>query len=179
MKKGKGGSTLVKILAAIDRGLQTVYDYIMVIAGSAVVLLIMAGAFMRYILKMDFYGSEEIILLFGYWLYFIGSISAARGSSHLSANMVNVFTKNQQVIRLFALIRDVLSLVICLLAISWCADYWEWTWELKPVTSVRRIPYYFQQFTMCLSFLMWGVYLVRDCILSVLHLRGGKEGMEK
>ena len=73
------------------------------------------------------------------------------------------------------MIRDVLSLAICALGIKWCADYWSWSWTLKPVTSVHRIPYYLQQFPMCLAFLMWGFYLVRDCVVSIMSFKGGKE----
>lgn len=83
---------MAKILKIVDKGVALLCDSIMMVAGTAVVLLIMAGAFLRYVLKIDFYGSEEIVLLFGYWLYFIGSIAAARNRSHLSADMVNVFT---------------------------------------------------------------------------------------
>lgn len=162
---------MLKVLSAIDNALQKVYDYIMMISGTAITLLIMTGALLRYVFKIDFYGSEEYILVFGYWLYFIGSISAARGSSHLSADMITVFTRNQTAIRICALIRDLLSLALCVLAIKWCYDYWSWSFNLRPVTSVHRLPYYIQQFPMCLSFLMWGVYLVRDCILAVLKLK--------
>ncbi|MCI8649637.1 MAG: TRAP transporter small permease subunit [Anaerotruncus sp.] len=158
---------MLKILSVIDKALQVIYDHIMMVAGAAVTLLILVGAFMRYVLKIDFRGSEEIVLMFGYWLYFIGSIAAARNCSHLNANMVTVFTDNQRIIQICNLIRDLLALAICLLAIKWCWQYWSWTWNLKPVTSVRKIPYFIQQFPMCLSFLMWGVYLIRDCICSV------------
>ena len=167
--------TMAKILKIVDKGVALLCDSIMMVAGTAVVLLIMAGAFLRYVLKIDFYGSEEIVLLFGYWLYFIGSIAAARNRSHLSADMVNVFTRNEKVIRICGLIRDVLSLAICALGIKWCADYWSWSWTLKPVTSVHRIPYYLRQFPMCLAFLMWGFYLVRDCVVSIMSFKGGKE----
>lgn len=173
-----GGETeretkMTKILSATDKVLQFLYDYIMMISGSAVVLLIMAGAFMRYVLKIDFYGSSELILLAGYWLYFIGSISAARNNTHLSADMVSVFTSKQSVIRVCALIRDIIALLISLLAIKWCADYWAWNWNLHPVTSVLRIPKTLQQFPMCLAFVLWGVYLIRDCILAVISIKKG------
>jgi len=162
---------LKEVVSAIDKGLQVIYDYIMMIAGSAVAILIMVGALMRYVLKIDFYGSEEIILIFGFWLYFIGSISAARSKSHLNANMVTIFTKNERIIAIAAIIKDLVSLAICTLAIVWCYRYWSWTFNLKPRTSVHKIPYYIQQFPMCLSFLMWGVYLVRDCCVGFINLK--------
>ncbi|QEN09619.1 TRAP transporter small permease subunit [Oceanispirochaeta crateris] len=161
----------MKIIAYIDKVLQIIYDYIIIISGSIVTILIMTGAFMRYILKTDFYGSEEIILIFGYWLYFIGSISASRSKTHLNADMVSIFTQNPRIISIKEIIKDLLSLAICCVAIKWCYDYWSWTIALKPRTSVHKIPYYFQQFPMCLAFFMWGFYLIRDCVTSFLDLK--------
>ena len=161
----------MKALTAIDRALQHVYDYIMMISGTAVALLIIISAFLRYILKIDFYGSEEYILLAGFWLYFTGSVSAARGKSHLNADMITVFTHDQKILRIFAVIRDVLSMAACILVIKWCWDYFSWQFKLHPVTSVHRIPLVLQQFPMCFSFVLWGVYLIRDCIAAFRDLR--------
>lgn len=167
----------MKIISTIDRGLQALYDYLIMISGGAVAVLIIISALMRYIFKIDFYGSEEYTLLAGFWTYFIGSISAARDKSHLNADMVTVFTENQKIVNIFAVIRDVLSLAICILAITWCWNYFSWQFSLHPVTSVHRIPLAFQQFPMCFSFLMWGFYLIRDCIKAFHSLKGtGKEG---
>jgi len=170
----------MNIISIADKALQFIYDYIIMVAGSAVAMLILVGAFMRYILKIDFYGSEEIVLIFGYWLYFIGSISAARAKTHLNADMVSIFTKNAKIIAVKEVVKDILSLAICCLAIKWCYDYWSWTFALNPKTSVHKIPYYFQQFPMCLSFLMWGLYLIRDCAASFLGIKNiNKKGPEK
>lgn len=171
----------MKVLTKLDKGIQVLYDYIMMATGCAVAGLIIVSAFLRYILKIDFYGSEEYILLAGFWLYFTGSMSAARDKSHLSADMVNVFTSNQKVIRLMAIVRDVLSLVICFLAISWCWDYFSWQMSLHPVTSVHRIPKTLQQFPMCFSFVVWAFYLIRDCVKAILAFKeiSTEGGVEK
>lgn len=162
----------MKVLAKLDRGLQVVYDHIMMVTGCAVAGLIIVSAFLRYILKIDFYGSEEFILLAGFWLYFTGSMSAARGKSHLSADMINVFTSNRKIISLMAIIRDILSLAICCLAIKWSWDYFSWQWGLNPVTSVHRIPKTLQQFPVFFSFVVWAFYLVRDGIKAVIAFKG-------
>ncbi len=162
----------MKMLAKLDRGMQVAYDFIMMVTGCAVAVIIIISAFLRYILKIDFYGSEEYILLAGFWLYFTGSMSAARDKSHLSADMINVFTDNRKVISLMAIIRDILSLAICCLAISWSWDYFRWQWGLNPVTSVHRIPKTLQQFPMFFSFVIWAFYLVRDSIKAVMSFKG-------
>lgn len=164
----------LKVIAAIDKWLQEIYDYLMMFCGMAVAILIVISALLRYIFKIDFYGSEEYTLLVGFWLYFIGSISAARDKSHLSADMITVFTRNEVIIRVFAVVRDVLSLAICILVVSWCWDYFSWQYSLHPVSSVHRIPRVLQQFPMCLSFLLWSFYLIRDCIKAFFALKNAR-----
>ena len=44
--------TMAKILKIVDKGVALLCDSIMMVAGTAVVLLIMAGAFLRYVLKI-------------------------------------------------------------------------------------------------------------------------------
>lgn len=170
----------MKIISATDRILQEIYDYLMIISGVTVAIVIVISALLRYIFKVDFYGSEEYTLLAGFWLYFVGSVSAARDKSHLNADMITVFTKKEKTIRIFAIIRDVLSLAICILAITWCWDYFSWQFKLHPVTSVHRIPLAIQQFPMCFSFVLWGFYLVRDCVkaFSAFKNAGKKGGAE-
>ena len=166
----------MKVISAIDKSLQEIYNYLMMISGMAVAALIIISALLRYIFKVDFYGSEEVTLLAGFWLYFVGSASAARDKSHLNADMVTVFTKKEKVIRVFAVIRDMLSLAICMLTIKWCWDYFSWQYTLRPVTSVHRIPLVLQQFPMCFSFVLWGCYLVRDCIKVFYSFKGVEGG---
>ncbi len=162
---------MLKVLKRIDNMLEFINEYILIISGAAITLLIMAGAFLRYIFAINFKGSEEIIMMIGFWLYFVGSISAAREKSHLSADMMTLFTRNQKILSCAALVRDVLSLAVCALAIKWCYDYWCWTFPLHPVTSVYKIPMWIQQFPMVISFVIWGIYLVRDCCCSFLQLK--------
>ncbi|GAB1477263.1 hypothetical protein MASR2M70_21010 [Bacillota bacterium] len=168
-----------KVISKIDLLLERINQFIIVLTGSAVAILIMVGAFMRYVIKMDFYGSEEIILMVGFWLFFVGSISAAREKSHLNANMVAVFTNNPMILKISDLLRDVLSLAVCSLAIYWCYDYWSWVFPLQPKTSVHKIPYYIQQFPMCISFLLWGFYLIRDSYFSVKAVVKSKDSDTK
>ena len=159
------------LLTKIDRALEYLNESILIIAGIAITLLILAGAALRYIFAFNFKGSEEIILMIGFWLYFIGSISAAREKSHLHADMVTLFTRNEKVIAAAALVKDVLSLLICALAIQWCYEYWCWTFPLRPTTSVYKLPLFVSQIPMCLSFVLWAVFLIRDCCTSFLLIK--------
>jgi len=160
-----------KVLTAIDKAANVFYEWAIMISGVAVTTFILAAAFMRYVLKKDFFGSEELILIAGYWLYFIGSMSAARSNTHINADMANLFVKDEFKLDIFHIFRDVLTLGICCIAMKWCADYWLWSAKLGPVTSIFKIPYLVQQTPMCLSFFVWFIYLVRDFISGLVHVK--------
>ncbi len=161
----------MRVLNTIDSLFEKLNQYIMIITGVAVTSLILAGAIMRYVLHINFYGQEEIVLLVGFWMYFIGSISAAREKTHLNADMLSLFTKNQKILDGFAIFRDVLSLLICLLAAKWCLAYFGWSFPKNPKTSVYKIPLYIQKIPMILACLIWTLYLIRDCVRGWLRFR--------
>ena len=100
---------LLKLLDTITCKIQ---EYIMIITCVAVTVLIMVAAAMRYIFHYDFYGSEEIILFTAFWLYFTGSISSSRDDTHITANMVSMFTSNQKVIRAVEIVKSVICILI-------------------------------------------------------------------
>ena len=56
------------MLKKLDKIVEWVENWIVVISGVAVCVMIFAGAVARYILHTDIYGSEELILLAAFWL---------------------------------------------------------------------------------------------------------------
>ncbi len=162
---------MLKVLKTIDSIFEFINQYIMIITGALITILILAGTVMRYILHINFYGQEEVVLLVGFWMFFIGSISAAREKTHLNADMLSLFTKNQKILNGFALFKEICSLLICILAAKWCIDYFAWSVPKNPKTSVHKIPLYLQQFPMVLSFVAWSIYLVRDVIKGAFRLK--------
>ena len=84
-----------KLLKSIDNLTCKLQEYICIVTGVIVCFLIVVAAFMRYVLAKDFYGSEELILLTAFWLYFIGSSLAARDDTHINADMTSLFVKNE------------------------------------------------------------------------------------
>ena len=58
-------------------------EIVLVVCGALSCLIFVVEVIMRYVLKIDFLGYDEIILLFAIWLYFIGgSFLVYRGGKH-------------------------------------------------------------------------------------------------
>ena len=166
------------LLKKLDEIAEWIGNWIVVISGVAVCGLIFAGAVMRYILHTDFYGSEELILLAAFWLYFIGSALAAKHGTQIKAEMLDMFVKNKVVHGIAAIVRDIICLAMAVLASVWSTQYVIWNYNINMRSNVFRFPVYITIIPIAISFIMWSIYCVRNLVYSIKEFvaRHSEEG---
>jgi len=155
-----------------------VEEYIVVIAGMTAGTLLMAAAIMRYVLLIDFYGVEELILLCAFWLYFIGSALAARENSHLKADFIVSLMKTPKQKTVLAIVQHSVSFVICCYATLLTYRYVMFMTNLGPVTQALKLPMVWWQFPLFLGFLLMNIYILGHLIRNIRILIPGKEVAE-
>lgn len=154
------------MLKRIDDGLEVIENWILILTGIAVCVLIFISAMTRYIFKVDFYGSEEIILFTAFWLYFTGSAMAAKKDTHINANMISMFVKSEKIVVAFDFIKCSISLFISIIATYWCFNYVVWSVQMGAVSNVFKLPIVIGQIPIFISFCLWTAYLIRDVMKS-------------
>ena len=164
------------MIKKLDDFLEKIENWILVITGIAVCALIFVNALMRYVLKADFYGNEEIILYCAFWLYFMGSSLAAKKRTHINADMISMFSHNQTVIAAFHFVKDVVSLVMAAIATYWSFNSVLWSIEMGAKANVFKLPVVIGQFPILISFFLWTLYLIRDVIHSAGELKNRPSG---
>lgn len=169
---------MLKILKKLDDIFELCAGWIMTVTGIATCTLIVVSGFMRYFLKMDFYGYEELTLFAAFWLYFMGSAIAGKKDTHINANMISMFCKNETVIKVCEIIKIVVSLAMCIVATKWCFDYVMWSAQMGSKSNVFKLPNIIAQIPMFISFFMWTLYVIRDFVKSVLGIKN-KETKEE
>lgn len=160
-----------RFLSVLDIVFIKLQEYIVIMTGIAICLLIAASAVMRYIFKLDFYGSEEYIMYTAFWLYFIGSALAAREDSHINADMIGSFAKSERVKRVFAVIRQAIGLIISVITTMWSFEYIMRSVRLGPTTAVLKAPLVLMQVPILISFALMDVYIVYHLIKAIGALR--------
>lgn len=163
---------LKRIIGFVDHISSKIQSYIIIIACILVTSFILISAILRYVFKADFYGSEELILITAFWLYFTGSASSARDNTHINADMVTLFTKNKKYIRIVSYIRLLINMAVVCCAVMWGIDWLKWSNEINGSSPVFKIPNIIAQIPIVLSFVCWLLYLIRDFILLVREGRG-------
>lgn len=168
---------MASILKKINSVLLMIQKSIVVVAGIVVCTVIVASAFMRYFLQIDFYGSEEIILFFAFWLYFMGSSLAAYDDSHINADMISSNLKSKKGKAIMAMIKNVLSLLISCIATVWSYNYILWTLSLGPKTNMLKWPLVVAQFPILVSFILMDFYILMHLFTAITDFKSAeKEG---
>lgn len=118
---------------------------------------------LRYIFKSNFYGSDEIILMFAFWLYFMGAVYGSYEDSHIKADLLNVYLKNIRIKDFINLIAQVVMIVVNVILITWAWDYFLWGLEKMPLSTGLKIPLVIPQ-----SAIFFGLLLM--AFFHIVHL---------
>lgn len=169
----------MKLLAKIDRALMVFFETIMTTANLVICILLLIGAFMRYVLHKDFYGMEELVLMVAFWMYFVGSAVATREESQVSADLISSMLKNEKASAVMTLLRTVLTLVLFGVLAKWAWDYLMWSLAMRPTSAVFKLPMTIAHSSLFFSFAMSVLYEIKHVCHAavVLHKAfGRKEG---
>lgn len=162
------------VLKQIDHVFEVFEEYIVLIAGTAVTLMILLNALFR-IIQVDWFGAEELTLIVGVWLYFVGSICAARDNTHISGDMLNMFISNKHITYGFNIFRDLISLVMSGVFTVWTFQFLTWQISLGAQTAVYKVPNFISLIPVPLFFAFWTLYLLRNLIIQIKD-KPGKTG---
>ena len=102
-----------------------------------------------------------------FWLYFIGAACASRDDTHISADMVSLFTTNPRTRAVVNLIKNVISIAICSVFTVWCFNYVTWQATMGAKSSVYKLPVIISTIPILFCFGVWTLYLIRDLIRNI------------
>jgi len=81
-------------LAKLERGFDLAFRALMIFSGLALAVLMFAQVVMRYGLDSPFSGIEEVAILLGVWIYFLGMGYATRTREHIHGGIVSLLVKD-------------------------------------------------------------------------------------
>ncbi len=130
-------------------------------------LLILLGLFitvtLRYVLKMDLFGIEELLLIPIFLLYFIGAAYGSYEKSHITADLLDSYIKNKKFKLWNGLITSLITVLVCLIITYWNTEYFIWSFNQGAKTSGWGIPLFIPHGTVLMGFILMSFY-------SLIHL---------
>ena len=142
------------------KGLKGTVEWLMIICSVCCSGVLIVSTFMRYCMDKNWYGSDEIILIFAFWLYFMGAIYCSYEDSHIKADIVSSLVKNIRTKDAIALIAGVVLVLINAVLIVCVIPYLQDGFLRMPKTTSLKIPLVIPRIAIMLSMILMEFYHV-------------------
>ena len=160
---------LITFFFKIYDGLLKLERGLLILTSLTVVGIICAAVFMRYVLRIDLFAYDELVMIAAFWLYFIGAAVGSHEDSHIKADIVQISLAPNHP-RKAAFIGVVARGLECLLAITitcWAWSLLAWQFKFMGKTMGWGIPIAVPQGAIFLGFFLMAFYaavhFVRAC----------------
>ncbi|MCR4709467.1 MAG: TRAP transporter small permease [Clostridiales bacterium] len=140
--------------------LRSIVEWLMIICSVCCSGVLIISTFMRYCMSKNWYGSDEIILIFAFWLYFMGAIYCSYEDSHIKADIVSSLVKNIRTKDAVALVAGIVLVIINAVLIVCVIPYLQDGFLRMPRTTSLKIPLVIPRIAIMLSMILMEFYHV-------------------
>ena len=138
--------------------LKCLIEWLMIICSVGCSGVIIISTIMRYFLTKNWYGSDEIILIFAFWLYFMGAAYGSYENSHIKADIVASLAKNIRRKDLLSLLAQAVLVIVNFVLITWAIPYLTDAIVRMPSTTALSIPLFIPRIAILLGLEFYHVY---------------------
>jgi len=155
----------------IWRGTTRVMRTVLIISGACLILLVGMSVFLRYVLHSTFVGTDDLIILFSIWLYWMGGAYGSYENSHISADLTNVFIKSDKLKKYVNIVVKLITAIIAGVFAYWSIfKYALWNFQAGTVTTGLRIPYLTSNIALTICLCLMFVYAVYHLVRSIFPI---------
>lgn len=142
------------------KGLSEIIRWLMIACSVISTGCMVYSVILRYVFKGNFYGSDEVIMLFAFWLYFMGAVYGSYENSHIKADLLNVYIKNMRKKDAVALLGQFLTIVVNTIVLVWAIRYFGAEIAKGGLSTGLKIPLVIPKSAVFFGFLLMEFYHV-------------------
>lgn len=142
------------------KGLSEIIRWLMIACSVISTGCMVYSVILRYVFKGNFYGSDEVIMLFAFWLYFMGAVYGSYENSHIKADLLNVYIKNMRKKDAVALLGQILTIVVNTIVLVWAVRYFGGEIAKGGLSTGLKIPLVIPKSAVFFGFLLMEFYHV-------------------
>lgn len=144
---------------------------ILVVSSTLIWVGICTAVFLRYFLRKDLFGLEEILMILGFWLYFVGGAYGSYTRTQIKAELVDFVFSNRFIISIIAIVSHLISFVMALFLLKWSCDMLLWGWQNEAHTPVFNLPMAMAHAPLVVGFLLMSVYTITELAEEMVKFR--------
>lgn len=158
-------------LASVTSLLHTSYKILMFAAGFGLAGLMFAQVIMRYFLNSPFAGIEELAILLGVWVYFLGMGYATLTREHIQGGIVSLLVKDPWKLKFIELVALCVSLLAALIFGYFACKYAFFVIEKGRSSIYLRWPKGLWTASMIIGFSMMSICFLTQMLQAWRELR--------
>lgn len=152
--------------------------FIMFTSSILIVIGLSITVVLRYILKMDLFGMEDLLIIPVFSLYFFGATYGSYENSHISADILDSYIKNPKTILKVRIFTNALSIAASGIFSFWAIQYFLWSFDKMESTSGWHIPLFIPHGIVMIGFILMTMYMLIHLYNQIQQIRTGKvEGL--
>ena len=150
-------------------------ETVIVVCGTLCCMIFVVEVFIRYVLKVDFLGYDEIVMLFAAWLYFIGGSYAMYKKEHISADMMGLVLKGRALQGARA-VTSWVTFVITIVLSVWGVEFFLYALTRTARTTVWKMPLLMSQSALTVGYILMALYALFYAIEDTCLFAAGRTG---
>ncbi|GGK56623.1 TRAP transporter small permease [Amphritea balenae] len=159
---------IVRFFTALDHKIGWFLNATALISSLMLVGLMLFLVAARYIFGWSIVGLLELIMMFGMWLYMVGSLIASRKREHLVVDFIQTNIRDRQIRRIHQGFLSLVTLVITLFFVYLSYRMLKWGMRRPQHTPGLSLPLWIPQSAIMFASVGCAVYALRDFIQSVI-----------
>lgn len=163
---------LARFFLALDRKMGWLLNAAAVVSSVMLVGLMLFLVLARYVFGWSVIGLLELIMVFGMWLYMVGSLIAARKREHLVVDFLHQQIRDRRLRQLHRILVTGLTFAICLFFAYLAYRMLAWGMRRPQHTPGMSIPLWLPQGAILFAAIGCALYALRDLIQALGRLLG-------
>lgn len=130
----------MSINSKIWNGLLSVIKNLMIICNFMVMTIVFVALTSREVFNVDFYGYEEILVIFAMWLYMMGSAYGSYEKTQITADILSVMLPEGKMKSSISLLAHLLTFFLGLIFAIWAFQFILWSFQMDIRTPIWHLP---------------------------------------
>ncbi len=147
--------------------------FILILANIIVTLTLFVTVILRYVLKIDLFGVDELLLIPIFLLYFIGGAQGSYENNHIRADLLESYITSEKALDILKLINQIFVIIIGGIIVYWSFTYLLWSVNSGGNTPGWKIPLYLPHGTILIGFALMLFYTIIQFIQQIKVVFGG------
>lgn len=155
-------------------------SFLLIVCNLGSAFIVVFNVFMRYVLRVDFFGMDEVLLILMIWMYCIGGAYGSYEGSHITADILGSYIKDEKKLKILKVIQNLVSILVLVIMTFYVWKYLSWSFQKGGRSTALKYPLIIPQLSLGIGFTLMlifhGIHFI-DAIFSLFH-KGSEQEVE-